>query len=136
MSDRFGAGLGVRHETKPPGRIEEEHRRGVVLACLDLEFGSGSPGRRSVSVKRDEAFVERARILGEDLGLVVLGIDGDEQDLDALAVRAQEPHRLAQRRHGQRADVRATRVAEIKRDDLAAVVRELVRCAVVPRQPT
>jgi hypothetical protein len=76
----------MRDEPKPPARIEEKHRRRVVLACFDLEFGGGSRRRRGVAVQREEAFVERAHIPGQDLGLVVLRIHAHEDHLDALAV--------------------------------------------------
>jgi len=134
MSERLGARLGVRHEPKPAGRIEEEDRRRVVLASFDFEFRGGSRRRRGVAIKREKACVKRAHILAQQLGFVVLRVDGDENHLYLLAVVAEEPDRFGQRRQSQRADVRAAGIAEIERDDLAAEFRELVRRAVVSRE--
>src|SRR5262249_33559944 len=119
---------------KPSAGIEKEHRYRMMLAHLDLEFGGGSRRRRGVPVKREESLVERANIPGEDLRLVVLRIDGDEQNLDALAVLAEKPDRLAQRRQRERADVGAARVAEIEGNRLAAKVRQLMDNALIPHQ--
>ncbi len=60
----------------------------MVLASLDFEFRGGSRRYRGVAIKRDEAFVKRAHILAQQLGVVVLRIDGHENHLDALAVLA------------------------------------------------
>src|ERR1044071_1000159 len=114
----------MRYQAKPSAGIEEEHRYRMMLAHLNLEFGGGSRRRRGVAVKREKTLVERAHIPGEDLRLVVLRIDADEQNLDPLAVLAEKPDRLAQRRQRERADVGAACVAEIERDDLAAELRE------------
>src|ERR1051326_1780351 len=117
----------MRYQAKPSAGIEEEHRHQSFLAHLNLEFGGGSRRRRGVAVKSEKTLVERAHIPGEDLRLVVLRIDADEQNLDALAVLAEKPDRLAQRRQRERADVGAACVAEIERDEIGrASCRERV----------
>src|SRR3954454_1569954 len=131
MSERLGARLRMRYEPKPAGLIEEKDRRGVVLASFDFEFRGGSRRGCGVPIKREKAFVKRAHILAQQLGFVVLRVDGHENHLYILAVVAEEPDRFGQRRQSQRADLRAAGIAEIERDDLAAEFREFMRRAVV-----
>jgi len=102
---------------------------------VDLEVLGDLCGAFQVAVQTDKAGVECSRVGFEHLGRVALGIDRDEQCLEALAVGAEKPLDLGRPRQGRRADIWALSEAEEDQDGLASEVRQRALIAIRVGEP-
>ena len=103
---------------------------GGHLLVVHLELGGGLLQPFGIAAQGDEAGVEGGHVLAQDLGRVALGIDGDEDHLQLVAVGAEQALRF--HRAGQRggAHVGALHEAEVQQHQLAAVVGQRALLAV------
>lgn len=109
------------------------HRVGIArwhLLEIDFEF-FGGPGRLlQVAGQAEEARIEDGGIGLQDCRIVALGIDCDENDLQAIAVGTKQLLDLRCTCQCGRTDVGALREAEEDQHDLAAEITQRARISV------
>ena len=79
------------------------------------------------AVQAEETLVEHRHVFGQQCRRITLGVDGDEQDLKPVAIRAELAHDLAHAGKGGGTDIRTLGVAKEDGDDLALEVGQGAR---------
>ena len=108
----FSVAVEQKHGRAMVERIARLGRHLAVLGTVGAGDGGEALGRPG---NRDNTRIEGGHVLLETGLRVPIGIDGDEHDLDAIAVGSQSFQIAAQVHQRGRADVRAKREAEEKR---------------------
>ena len=94
----------------------------------DLEFTGSARGCSGVARQAQKARVKGGHVAGQHGRRIALGVQGHEQHLHLVGIRAQLLHDLGHGHQGRRADIGALREPEEQHDQLAAKVGQRAGC--------